>query len=85
MNSKTGEPIIPDIADEEGTFTDGFVSTPRIFPVPFTPRTEGHAAIIRRAFEAAQPEWQTFRLACDEMKVLPESASSFLSSFLFKW
>ncbi|RDB14793.1 hypothetical protein Hypma_016543 [Hypsizygus marmoreus] len=53
---KTGVPILPDIADEE-TFSDGFVSVPRIFRVGFRARGEGRRRIVEKAFEDAQVEW----------------------------
>ncbi|KDQ51281.1 hypothetical protein JAAARDRAFT_706542 [Jaapia argillacea MUCL 33604] len=66
IDPKTKNPIVPDINDEEGTFTDGFVSVPKIFGVKFKPRSEKHADIIRRSFEEAQSEWQVLGLDVDE-------------------
>ncbi|KZT25427.1 cytochrome P450 [Neolentinus lepideus HHB14362 ss-1] len=63
---KTGNSLVPDINDEEETFTDGFVSIPKIFPVSFKARSEKKAEIIRKSFEEAQAEWQVWGLATDE-------------------
>lgn len=66
VNPKTGKVIIPDIADEEATWTEGFVSNARVFDVNFEPRSNRHAAIITRSFEDSQAEWQALGLATDE-------------------
>lgn len=65
VNSETGVPAIPDIVDEEGTFTDGFLSTPRVLGVSFKPRSEMHDLIIRESFEDAQSEWLLMGLVTD--------------------
>lgn len=65
-NPVTGVPIIPDVSDEEGTFTDGFIPTPKIFKASFKPRSEKHEFIIRKSFEEAQAEWHILGLTADE-------------------
>ncbi|KAK7061088.1 hypothetical protein VNI00_000823 [Paramarasmius palmivorus] len=64
-DTKTGQPIIPDINDEEATYTDGFVSVPKAYPLAFVPRSEKRAQIVRKAFEAAQEEWEYLGLDRD--------------------
>ncbi|KAL6304972.1 cytochrome P450 [Sparassis latifolia] len=63
---KTGQPSIPDMADEEATWSDGFVSVPHIYPVGFRARSEKHAEMIRKSFDEVQGEWQVLGLAMDE-------------------
>ena len=58
MDQRTGNPIIPDINDEEGTWTEGFISLPRIFPVKFVPRSEVKAEMMRRRYEEVQAQWE---------------------------
>ncbi|KAF4581583.1 hypothetical protein EYR40_009866 [Pleurotus pulmonarius] len=62
---KTGRDILPDLADEE-TFSEGFISIPRIFGVEWHPRSEKHAQIIRSEFEDAQAHWSNLNLPGDE-------------------
>ncbi|ESK96459.1 cytochrome p450 [Moniliophthora roreri MCA 2997] len=63
---KTGNPIIPDINDEDATYTDGFVSVPKAYPLAFIPRSEKKAQIVRKAFEQAQEEWEYLGLDTDD-------------------
>ncbi|PFH48603.1 hypothetical protein AMATHDRAFT_81709 [Amanita thiersii Skay4041] len=60
----TGVPQIPDIADEN-TFSDGFISAPRMFRVWFQVRSERHRTIIERAYQHAQTEWVSMGYATD--------------------
>ncbi|KAF8881878.1 cytochrome P450 [Infundibulicybe gibba] len=66
IDPKTGHAIIPDVADNEATYSDGFVSIPKIFKVGFKPRSEKHRQIIVKSFEDAQAEWQVLGLKGDE-------------------
>ena len=61
----TGSPLIPDILDEEGTWTEGLISLPRIFPVNFVPRSEATADIIRKRYAEVQSEWEALGFASD--------------------
>jgi len=63
---KTGRMVLPNVDDEEGTWSEGFISVPKIFPVGFRARTEKHAEIMMKAFEDVQAEWQTMGLVGDE-------------------
>ncbi|CCM07189.1 uncharacterized protein FIBRA_09530 [Fibroporia radiculosa] len=63
---KTGNPQLPDVNDEEGTWSEGFISVPRIYPVSFRARSEKHAETMRRLFDEVQVEWQAMGLAGDE-------------------
>ncbi|TFK36297.1 cytochrome P450 [Crucibulum laeve] len=62
----SGKPLIPDISDEEGTFTTGFVSIPKTFPVAFRPRSEKKQMMVQKAFEDAQAEWEVRGFDKDE-------------------
>ncbi|KAG7098797.1 hypothetical protein E1B28_000702 [Marasmius oreades] len=62
----SGNPLVPDINDEEATFTTGFVSVPKIYPVAFVPRTEEKAKMIIKSFEQAQEEWEILGLDRDQ-------------------
>ncbi|ESK96519.1 cytochrome p450 [Moniliophthora roreri MCA 2997] len=62
---KTGKPVVPDINNEQATYTDGFLSFPKTFPVAFIPRSEKKAQIIRKAFEEAQDQWEYLGLEKD--------------------
>jgi hypothetical protein len=61
----TGKQIIPDAADEE-SFSEGFVSGPRLFNVGFQARSAKHASIIRSSFEDSQTMFEGLGLAKDE-------------------
>ncbi|KAF9464067.1 cytochrome P450 [Collybia nuda] len=65
-DARTGIPIIPDIADDEATFSDGFVSIPKIFKVAFKPRSERKRRIMVQAYEDVQAEWQVLGMDADE-------------------
>ncbi|KZT01367.1 cytochrome P450 [Laetiporus sulphureus 93-53] len=65
LDLKTGQLMIPDVADEDATWTDGTFSGPHVFPVAFTARSDKHAEVIRKAYEDAQIEWQALGLAVD--------------------
>ncbi|KZT13049.1 cytochrome P450 [Laetiporus sulphureus 93-53] len=62
----TGKPKIPDIDDEAGTWTEGFVTGPKMYDVGFKPRTDKHAQVMRKYFEDAQLEWQMMGMPGDE-------------------
>ncbi|KAF8813069.1 hypothetical protein BYT27DRAFT_7085374, partial [Phlegmacium glaucopus] len=62
----TGRAKVPDINDEEATYTSGFVSVPRIFPVSFKPRSHGREEQVRRAFQEAQSAWDVQGLERDQ-------------------
>ncbi|KAG7086431.1 hypothetical protein E1B28_002385 [Marasmius oreades] len=64
-DSVTGADILPDMNDES-SFTDGFVSIPKIYPLAFIPRTEKKAAMIRKAFTDAQDQWELLGMDPDE-------------------
>lgn len=66
IDEKTGKPIIPDIADDERTFSDGFVSIPKLYNITFKPRSEKSEAIIRKAWDEAQGAWEETGMAPDE-------------------
>lgn len=63
---KTGKVIIPDIADDDATYTDGFVSIPKPYGVTFKARSEAQERIIRRAFVEAQDAWKDQGMVVDE-------------------
>lgn len=56
-DEKTGQSVIPDIADEDGAWTSSSVSGPRLFPVNWKPRDAVHEELIEQAFLEAQTEW----------------------------
>ncbi|OCH92574.1 cytochrome P450 [Obba rivulosa] len=62
----TGKPRVPDFADEDGTWTTGFIAVPKLYDVEFAPRSEKCEAIIRRSFEELQDEWKDMGLPEDE-------------------
>ena len=66
LDPATGRPVVPDIADEEGTWSEGFVSTPNPFRVKFAPRSERHAQLIREGFDSVQAEWRRMKLDVDQ-------------------
>ncbi|KZT09665.1 cytochrome P450 [Laetiporus sulphureus 93-53] len=66
IDPQTGKPKLPDIDDEVKTWSEGFISVPRIYPVAFKARSDKHASIIHRAFDDVQIEWQGMGLAGDE-------------------
>lgn len=55
----------PIMNDEETTFTAGFISIVKIFPVIFHPGSAKKAEIIQKAFENAQCEWEVLELEKD--------------------
>ncbi|KIK51470.1 hypothetical protein GYMLUDRAFT_78193 [Collybiopsis luxurians FD-317 M1] len=65
VDPTAGKPKIPDINNEEGIYTSGFVSVPRIYPVSFKPRSKGREYIIRKAYEEAQSAWDLLGLEKD--------------------
>ena len=65
VDKKTGQPIIPDIMDEERTWTEGFISLPKAFPMEFVPRSEARAATIRKKYDELQGEWEALGFAPD--------------------
>ncbi|KAF9567990.1 cytochrome P450 [Agrocybe pediades] len=70
IDPATGKPKVPDINDEEATWTSGFVSVPRIYPVEFKARSPGREQIIQRAFLEAQNAWDTLGLERDQREGL---------------
>lgn len=66
IDPRTGIAIIPDMADDEATFSDGFVSIPKIFKVGFKPRSERKRQIIVQAYEDVQTKWQALGMDADE-------------------
>ncbi|PCH35529.1 cytochrome P450 [Wolfiporia cocos MD-104 SS10] len=62
----SGRPILPDANDEEGCWSLGFISVPKIYPVQFKARSLKHEELIWKAFLDVQSEWQTMGLAGDE-------------------
>ncbi|KAF8810830.1 cytochrome P450 [Phlegmacium glaucopus] len=66
IDPATGRAKVPDINDEEATYTSGFVSVPRIFPVSFKPRSHGREEQVRRAFQEAQGAWDVQGLERDQ-------------------
>lgn len=66
LDPSTGRPIVPDIADEEATWSEGFVSTPNPFRARFAPRSEKHAALIGEGFDSVQGEWRRMKLDVDQ-------------------
>ncbi|KAF8813062.1 hypothetical protein BYT27DRAFT_7046249, partial [Phlegmacium glaucopus] len=48
---------VPDINNEEATYTSGFVSVLHIFPASFKPRSPGREEQVRRAFREVQSAW----------------------------
>jgi len=68
VDPETGDPVIPDVMDEEGTFMGGLILGPRPFRVGFKARTEKHEYLIRKAFDDVQLEWQSVGLPGDERR-----------------
>lgn len=66
MDPVTERRKVPDINDEEATYTSGFVSVPRIFPVSFKPRSPGREELVKRAFQEAQMAWDVLGLDRDQ-------------------
>lgn len=66
MDPETNRPILPDISNEEKTWSDGLVSVPRNYKVGFRPRSMKHAEMIRKSFGDVQAEWQMMGLEVDE-------------------
>ncbi|TFY54441.1 hypothetical protein EVJ58_g8867 [Rhodofomes roseus] len=66
LDPKTKRPILPDVANEETTWSEGFVSVPHTFKVGFAPRSVKHAELIRKSFDSIQSEWQLLGLEGDD-------------------
>lgn len=66
LSLQTGRPIVPDIADEEATWSEGFVSTPNPFRVRFAARSARHAELIKEGFDSVQSEWRRMKLDVDQ-------------------
>jgi hypothetical protein len=60
----TKKPIIPDINNEEASFSTGFISGVNMFPVIFRPRSQKEAT-IQKAFDDVQREWEVLDLEQD--------------------
>ncbi|KIJ33225.1 hypothetical protein M422DRAFT_61495 [Sphaerobolus stellatus SS14] len=65
-NPENGSLIIPDINDEEDTWSIRFVRDSRIYLVSWKPRTPSWAEIIRKALDNAQLAWDTMDLERDK-------------------
>ncbi|KAJ3556830.1 hypothetical protein NM688_g1807 [Phlebia brevispora] len=48
---------LPDINDELNTWSDGFISAAKVFPVVWKPRSKAKEDFIRRKYEEIQGEW----------------------------
>ena len=48
---------VPDINDEQNSWSDGFISVAKVFPVNWTPRSAAKEAFIRRKYEEIQGDW----------------------------
>ena len=46
--------------DIESAYTDGFLTSPKKFPVKFIPRSELHKQVIMHEFEAAKEIFKQF-------------------------
>ncbi|EPS96087.1 hypothetical protein FOMPIDRAFT_1131071 [Fomitopsis schrenkii] len=66
VNPETNRPVLPDVSDEEKTWSDGLVSVPHNYKVGFRPRSDRHAEMIRKSFSDVQDEWQMMGLEVDE-------------------
>lgn len=66
VNSETGRPILPDVADEEKTWRQGLISLPNAFDVMFVPRSAKHAELIHKAFDDVQADWRAMGLEEDK-------------------
>ncbi|KAF9048046.1 cytochrome P450 [Hymenopellis radicata] len=66
LDPTSGKAVIPDIADDYKTFSDGFVSIPLPYNVTFKARSEKHEQIIRRAYDEAQATWKEQGMAADQ-------------------
>ena len=53
----TGKPILPDIANEEQTWTEGILSLPKTFPVIFIPRSQAKSDIMKARYAEIQTQW----------------------------
>ena len=62
----TGKPILPDPADETGSWSEGFISSPYAFPVGWKARDAQRVAVINAMYEEAQEEWRTRGMRVDE-------------------
>ena len=56
---------LPDINDEAGSWSDGFISVAKVFPVEWTPRSAAKEAFVRRAYGEIQGEWSAEGFAED--------------------
>ncbi|KAH9915125.1 cytochrome P450 [Fomitopsis serialis] len=66
LDPSTKRPILPDVANEEKTWSEGFLSVPHAFNIGFAPRSAKHAELIRKAFDNVQSDWQTMGLEGDD-------------------
>ncbi len=66
IDPTSGKAMIPDIADDYKTFSDGFVSIPLPYSVTFKARSEKHEQIIQRAYDEAQATWKEQGMATDQ-------------------
>ena len=62
---RTGESMLPDIHDEDKTWTNETVNAPKIFPAIWRSRDEVRAAVITKEYEEAQREWEILGLEPD--------------------
>ena len=65
-DERTGQPRVPDIHNEETTWTSGTLSTPKIFPMVWKARDTKRAQVIGQAFQQAQEEWVARHLETDK-------------------
>ncbi|KAJ3557356.1 hypothetical protein NM688_g1517 [Phlebia brevispora] len=65
-DKETGKPVVPDIMDETGTYSDGMVSAPLPFNVGWKARDIRRAELIRQAFDEAQEEWKARGMQIDQ-------------------
>ncbi|KZT67952.1 hypothetical protein DAEQUDRAFT_672247, partial [Daedalea quercina L-15889] len=73
LDPKPQRPVVPDIANEEATWSKGFVSAPYPFEVKFAARSATHTELICSSFNAVQSEWRRMRLDVDERQSLSAS------------
>lgn len=58
--------LLPDVQDELRTWSDGFISVPKIFPTTWKARNKAKEIFIRQRFEEVQTEWKMEGLTNDE-------------------
>ena len=65
VDAQTERAIVPDVDNEEQTWTVESLVSPKVFPVVWKARDNERAKVIDAAFEEAQTEWDSLGLHAD--------------------